>query len=332
MRRLSIFASLKVVFYLVITVLLVIIAVGTKSSAVHAAPLSNRLNDNNGRVLNDPAIHNLYMSRSWDSDNPASMSSKAIDDFTRTLTTSGYFDKARQYHVNTPSFTGSDGSALICPLPILNGKTEFTSVLAWVLCEAQPGPLPFVAPTLTGITAPDDNTIYVVYLPVGVQITDIAFKSCSDFTAYHFMGLIPAWHVFRFLGIPVAVIPVPQDFAFAVVPADCAQNSFNQLTANASHEIIEAATDPDIGLAWIDDSQLGFNADILKKGEAADICEDEPSVRLADGLTVAPYWSNSDNQCEPPIAVTGPSAHPTPTPTETPFPRRCVHPPCRSQP
>jgi len=51
-------------------------------------------------------------------------------------------------------------------------------------------------------------------------------------------------------------------------------------------------------------SQAGFNADILMSGEAADICSSAgdvptPSVRLTNGLLVAPYWSNADNACEP---------------------------------
>lgn len=298
------------------------VATGTTASTAHANPRANAramhatteddlLENNHGRVLEHPAIHNLYMSRSWDSDNPADLSSKAIDDFTDTLANSTYFDAAKQYGVNTPHFTGSDGPDIICPTPILNDETEFTSILAWVLCEAQAGPEPFFAPTATGIPTPSDDTLYVLYLPVRVQINDLAFKSCHDFTAYHFMAVIPAWHVETVFGVPVAAFIAPQDFAFAVVPASCAhvpgssQVSIDGLTANASHEIIEAATDPDIALGWIDDGQIGFNADILKKGEAADICEQgegdkgQPPVRMTNGLLVAPYWSNSAGKCEP---------------------------------
>lgn len=318
MRRVSILASLTrhaVLSGMILGVLLGAAAGATPRTA-YAAPLSSHhLNDNNGRVLEHPEIHNLYMSRSWDSDNPADLSSKAIDDFTRTLTASGYFDAAEQYGVTSPSFTGSDGPDLLCPTPILNGKTEFTSITAWVLCEAQANPLPpilpGVSPTITGIPEPTDNTLYVLYLPVGVQINDLAVKSCSGFAAYHFMALTMAWHVDRVLGVPVDAFTVPQDFAFAVVPAECAldpfshQISFDGLTANASHEIIEAATDPDIGLGWIEDSLKIFNGDILKAGEAADICEQGETdvgqlpVRLTDGLLVAPYWSNTQGKCEP---------------------------------
>src|SRR5262249_2644483 len=153
--------------------------------------------------------------------------------FTRTLTTSGYFDTANQYGVNTPSFTGSDGSALICPSPIVDGKTEFVSITAWMLCETAPEPIPFVTPTLTGIPAPKCNTAYVVYLRAGAQINDLALKSCNDFSAYHFMAVVPTWHVYMVWGIPVWIGLIPQDFAFAVVPAECAHTSFDQLTTNA---------------------------------------------------------------------------------------------------
>src|SRR5262249_9798406 len=110
MRRLSIPANLTrhgVISCLSLVVLLVAAIAGISASPAHAAPLANRLNNNNGRVLEHPEIHNLYLSRSWDSDNPAVFSSSAIDDFTRTLIQSGYFDPAKQYNVNSASFTGS---------------------------------------------------------------------------------------------------------------------------------------------------------------------------------------------------------------------------------
>src|SRR5207248_676836 len=58
-------------------------------------------------------------------------------------------------------------------------------------------------------------------------------------------------------------------------------------------------TDPIILAGWINNSDFGFNADILKKGEAADICASASNVRLTNGLLVSPYWSNADNMCVP---------------------------------
>src|SRR5581483_2822173 len=96
---------------------------------------------------------------------------------------------------------------------------------------------------------------------------------------------------------------VPQSFAYTVIPIDCAVSGFTNpmdgVSAASSHELIEAATDPIILAGWINNSDFGFNADILKKGEASDICEGMSNVRLTNRLRVAPYWSNADNACVP---------------------------------
>jgi hypothetical protein len=266
---------------------------------MHANTELDLLNHNGGRVLEHPAIHNLYLSRNWDGENPANLSSSAIDDFTRKLVSDGYFDAAGQYGVHDASFTGSDGQARICPSPIVDGVTAFGAIIAWMVCETSASPIPFT--TLTGIPGADDNTLYVVYLPVDAQVNDLDLvKSCENFAAYHFNADTPSWDTF--LHVPFVH---NRDMVFAVIPAQCARGSFDSLTALASHEIIEAATDPDIAKGWIDDSQLDFSGDILKKGEASDICEpnegDEatPPVVMPDGLLVSTYWSNSAGACEP---------------------------------
>jgi uncharacterized repeat protein (TIGR01451 family) len=107
-----------------------------------------------------------------------------------------------------------------------------------------------------------------------------------------------------------------------VVPIDCANNDPDQLSVLASHEIIEASTDPNVGMGWIDDSKfdIGDLTPLLTTGEASDICEgigDVPTdpVRLDGGIMVAPYWSNADNACVPfPTAdrELGKSASPSP--------------------
>jgi len=266
----------------------------------------NRLDFNGGRVLGNPSIHNLYMDFSWDSDNPAAISRGNINGFTQSLVSSNYFAKAGQYGVGSASFSGSDGPSILCPPPIIAGVTDFIAITVWMQCMTAPSPIPFTG-TLTGIPAPDDNTVYPVYLPTNTQINDIAFSSCGSFGAYHFFGSTLVWHTI-FTPLPVPILE-PQSFAYTVVPTDCAlqsvPNSIDGVSALASHEIIEASTDPIILTGWIDNSKLGFNGDILTKGEAADICEQgvgdvpTPPVRLTNGLLVAPYWSNADNACEP---------------------------------
>ena len=68
----------------------------------------------------------------------------------------------------------------------------------------------------------------------------------------------------------------------------------------ASHEFVEAATDPFVFLSWTDSQHIP----VWANGEAADICSQgntSPwgrSTRLA-GTSYATYWSNEAGQCVP---------------------------------
>ena len=73
-----------------------------------------------------------------------------------------------------------------------------------------------------------------------------------------------------------------------------------------SHEVIEAATDPNVVMGWIDNSKFDITnlTPLFTEGEAADICSsvgDVPTdpVRLDNGIMVDTYWSNADNACVP---------------------------------
>jgi hypothetical protein len=289
-----------------LALILTVLPVASMRPQAGAPP--NRLDYNGGAVLANPAIHNLYMDFDWNSDNPAAISRGAIDGATASLVTSNYFAKASQYGVGPASFTGSHEAGLLpCPAPIIAGVTDFLSIAAWMECMTAPSPIPFTG-TISGAPAPDDNTVYVVYVPRGTQINDIAISSCGDFGAYHFDGVTAVWQII-FTPLPVPVL-VPHGFPYAVVPIDCAiggsLGALDGVTASATHEIIEASTDPYILTGWIDNSKnLLFSGDILKAGEAGDICEPNagdvptPPVRLTNGLLVAPYWSNADNACVP---------------------------------
>jgi hypothetical protein len=235
-------------------------------------------------VLKKPSIHNIYLDGSWDADNP-------------------YFNAASQYGISGPSFTGSDekGGDFPCgALPIIGGLTSAGPLSLWLACElAQVVP---DGPTAGGFHAPDDNSLYMVYLPQG---TTFAEHPCSG---------IHLWAVTTTLDFVFPVfVPVPQTIAYAVIPAGCALSKANPLDAiskAASHEMIEAATDRIVpgplvpeSLGWIDRS-LDPVAQ-LKDGEAADICQTgaiqptTPAVRLANGYLVAPYWSNANQTCVP---------------------------------
>jgi hypothetical protein len=278
-----------------------------------------------GRSLSQPKIYNLYWDNDWDSHNPAAFSRANIDNFSKNLASSGYFGSAGQYGVGSASFIGSkQGDALFddsCGPRTAGTNVNFFEVLGWATCQAGavdleypeiPNPLfpglPLLTqdliPSLTGVPAPDDNVVYVVYLPKGVNLTQpgTSSSSCNAptgnniFDAYHFMSAVPET---QFTPLPALGI---QSFAFAVIVTDCS-STFDELTVSASHEIIESATDPIFLLGWLDNNVLDPNniTAIATDAEAADICEkmSTRSVGLSNGLSVATYWSNADNACVP---------------------------------
>jgi hypothetical protein len=264
---------------------------------------AQHLDRNSGVVLANPKIHNVYMDFSWDSDNPAATTAD-IDGFTRSLVNSTYFNSASQYGVGAASFTGHNEASIFCPPPIIGGITDFFAISTWMQCMTTNSPIP-CGGTISGIPAPDNNTVYAVYVPSGTRINDVLISSCDGFAAYHFTGNTLVWK-----GVCPFVILVPQNFAYTVVPMDCAAHAQTILSLPglldgvsflASHELIEASTDPIPTLSWIDNSQALFNGDILKKGEAADICEDRAPVQLTNGPLVAAYWSNGNNDPNNPL-------------------------------
>ena len=287
-----------------------------------------------GRVLEHPEIHNLYLDDNWDANNPDAPTRAELDAFTQALVDSGYFDAASQYGVGRASFNGSHERSVLCaPLQPIAGNAEMVELVAWISCEVgfNPLPVPGVFPALTGVPKANDDSLYVVYLPRSVTIVD---GGCEQLSGYHFFGAAPDID-FKF------IVPVPrsQTFAFAVISTACATGTTpreirDRITRAASHEIIEAATDPIVGTGWLNDSIISetddsfFDALIhgfrnlstdLKAGESADICDingkllDPPSSQhrtspvvipasdplLGTSFLVAPYWSNQQGACAP---------------------------------
>jgi hypothetical protein len=191
--------------------------------------------------------------------------------------------------------------------------------------------VPGLIPPLTGVPQTNDDSLYVVYLPRSMDIID---GGCDQLSAMHFFGAAPNFKFDSVLGVPVPTF-FSQTFAYALVPSKCAsgasaQEILDEITEAASHEIIEAATDPIVGTGWINNSVVtdvhgGLVSEIfhafanipldLRAGEVADICElnaqappgppafthptdpvpllvDDPS--LDNRIMVAPYWSAAD--------------------------------------
>jgi hypothetical protein len=158
----------------------------------------------------------------------------------------------------------------------------------------------FIAARIADATLPSDSDdsgtseyLYAIFYPAGVSVTlppqagggDICSLGVAG--AYHWEAQSP--HV-----------------AYAVVPAcdfEGMHETLAQIEASASHEILEAATDPfpDTDPAFVlSDANNPWS---LAGGEVADVCEGE--VTQESGFSVQRIWSNtaaatqSQNPCVP---------------------------------
>jgi hypothetical protein len=129
------------------------------------------------------------------------------------------------------------------------------------------------------ITAPDANSLYMVHFPPGVTINDgQGGSSCNQFCAYH--------GSFTHNGKSIYYGVIPDQGGACSQGCAGDPDLFKDTTAVASHELVEATTDPDINApAWYDDQQ----------GEIGDICVGQ--LGSAVGYTVQLEWSNKQGAC-----------------------------------
>jgi hypothetical protein len=121
------------------------------------------------------------------------------------------------------------------------------------------------------VPAPDDRTVYMIYVSAATADVDSGgTKSCIASKGFHDFDFDAT---------------LQQAYAIAVI-YDC-RGGLDDLTATASHELVEAATDPFLASNYvIYDPNLGVTA------ESADMCEFLDAVREG-GFDVTRAWSNA---------------------------------------
>jgi hypothetical protein len=270
------------------------------ATAASAGAPPNRLDRNLGAILPAPRIHNLYWDANWDANQPG-FTRATINSFSSRFGVSGYAARLGEYGVAAPVFSSAHVANSACGATRAGNSVVTATVILWLLCEVTN---PFSGVPAPVLRAPISNDLYVVYLPRNTTITDgliiprftvlghtfgpftVTHSSCTDYGAYHAFG--PA-----LTGL----------FAFAIVPTRCAVTSattshpaIEGVTLAASHEIVEAATDPFPLASWVDNTLTA--AQKMTRGEAADICDflnASPTQRL--GFMWEPYWSNALGRC-----------------------------------
>jgi hypothetical protein len=131
-----------------------------------------------------------------------------------------------------------------------------------------------------GWPAADANQLYVVFYPPATLVNLQGAISCHGFGGYHEEGNANQ-----------------TNYPYAVIPR-CA--GLDQVTVAVSHEIIEAATDPDVetnpAYAAVDADHYTWS--FFPGGEVGDMCnyEKQANQRLVGNFMVQRIWSNSSAQ------------------------------------
>jgi hypothetical protein len=259
----------------------------TGRTALRARPAPNtgptpELSYYGGRVVSSVSvIQVLYGSGAYEPE-VSSRSTPSIYSFYLTATRGFYFDWLSEY--NTAGQAIGRGSVneqqiVITPASANNGSTiDDTNIQAELTAQVAAHILP----------SPDANTLFAVYFPAGKTITRAGKTSGVDFCGYHSTTSTPEMYY--------SVLP---DFSTGGMATGCGNGTeYQNMTAVSSHELVEATTDPEVGLASTLGAPLAWYD--VNYGEIADICLGlDADVVLGDGnqYRIQGEWSNRQNAC-----------------------------------
>lgn len=136
------------------------------------------------------------------------------------------------------------------------------------------------------VPRPDANTYYPIHFPSGRKITGSdGSQSCVQFCAYH------GTYVLNGVNVNYGIIPDVGDSGCA---GGCgASTQCNNTTSVMSHELVEATTDPAVGLATVYGPPLAWYNRTY--GEIGDICNAQQAT--VGAYVVQKEWSNKSNSC-----------------------------------
>ena len=275
-----------------------------------AAPAGAHLSYFGGPVIsNVHVVQVLYGSGSYNAQ-VAGTTNPTMGQFYGDLTgaNSGYTSLLTQY--NTPATGGTnqtigngtfDGLFQIVPSAGNNGSTiSDTQIQSELLAQITAGHLP--APVLDA--AGNVNTLYMIFFPPGKTITQGGSSSCvaGGFCAYH--GTTST--LLNGKNVLYGVMPDMQSGLCST--GGCGNAGvFGNYTSVTSHELTEAITDADVGIATTFAPPLAWYD--MVNGEIGDICNGQQGSYVANGTTytIQLEFSNAANNC-----VLPPAGAPTP--------------------
>ena len=198
---------------------------------------------------------------SWWQDGGASLAEE-LNGFFDYILTSALIDQLAEYNTRGQAIGhGSRVGTTTLTQPMLGGSISDARIQESLGQLISGGTLP----------SPTPNTLYFLYLPPNVAVTQGGSRSCQAFCGYHNATSTDIYY---------AVMPYPGC-------AGCAGGLalLDALTSTSSHELCEAITDPIPGEGWYDDTH----------GEIGDICAWQ--TRRLGSYTVQLEWSNRQQSC-----------------------------------
>jgi hypothetical protein len=203
-----------------------------------------------GAVLPHVEVQGLYIGNQWSSNSTLASQTGYLEGFLNSIVHSSYMDELTNagYGVGRGSFTAGK----ISLASLASGSTLDDSTIRSWLSRYVSGKV---------LQPADANTLYVCFVEPNVLVTMSGSNSHSNFLGYHGAFSGPGGTAIRY-----AVIAYPGG------PTSNASVSFltaqYQLTEVASHEIAEAATNPDVNfrtMGWYDDAKNGEVGDITNQ-------------------------------------------------------------------
>jgi hypothetical protein len=223
-----------------------------------------------------------------------------LESFGQSVTASAWWDSVRRGYCagSTGPCVGDGPSGSFVELPTAPAPTYSDSdrggastLQAWLANAITAGVLP--GPDAN----PVSNTLYVIYFPETTTVSLDDMTSCvnGDFDGYHGSMAMGSQQIVY--AVVVECPPLPTAFPGAPQPT-----VLQSATVAASHEIVEASTDPSgTQLAYYLDTTDPTNwgwMDIAGAGEVADLCVDPFALgqdeTSSGSFTVQRIWSNAN--------------------------------------
>lgn len=231
----------------------------TKLAAGATAP---KLTYRGGPLLTSAQVFTVFWGSAWNQAPQNGMIPK-LNQYFNDILTSALIDQLAEYNVPGHAIGHGKhiGTATIMT-PVLHHAVTDHAIQHMLQQEIN---------TNAAFPQPTANTLYFVYLPPGVTVSQGGSRSCQAFCGYH-----------EDIGgqIFYAVMPYP-----GCGGCTGGLSPFDALTSTSSHELCEAITDAIPGQGWYDDQH----------GEIGDICAWK--TKKVGAYTVQLERSNKQKAC-----------------------------------